>query len=346
MAACALQVMDSHDRVTLMTILASFYNPQLVDTPSYSLAATTTDGYTAPAHTDLKVASVCVMHTVLTALWFLLLARVWVQPAPQRRHPGCSAPSAALCKTCCLLSSSTTLVSALTRLLNLRLLPQGYLDYINALPHSAPPGVFGLHDNADIAKDLSEAQQLLDGLLLSQATSTTSTATTSTHNARASCKGSPADAALHDTTSAAAAAAGVGGSGEEGAGVGGAAAAVDGSQAADAAAAAVVQVAHTPPAASVKSREDVIAEIAADILAQLPPVFDLEAAEAAYPQDYFNSVNTVLVQVRGGGGGLSGLWMPLSPAPACLSRICVDSTRSCLLTGTQERTGLHSGEWS
>lgn len=180
------------------------------------------------------------------------------------------------------------------------MLLQGYLDYINALPQIAPPGVLGLHDNADIAKDLSEAQQLLDGLLLSQATSTTSTAAAaSSHNSRASCKGCPADAALHDTTAETAATAEAGGSGEEGA-----SAAVDGSQAADAAAAeaaAAVQAAHTPPAASVKSREDVIAEIAADILAQLPPVFDLEAAEAAYPQDYFNSMNTVLVQVRGRG---------------------------------------------
>lgn len=38
-----------------MTLLSSFYNPQLVETPSYSLAATAADGYTAPPHTDLKV---------------------------------------------------------------------------------------------------------------------------------------------------------------------------------------------------------------------------------------------------------------------------------------------------
>jgi hypothetical protein len=50
-----LQVTDSHDRVTLMTILSSFYNHQLVDAASYSLATTTTHGYTAPPHTDLKV---------------------------------------------------------------------------------------------------------------------------------------------------------------------------------------------------------------------------------------------------------------------------------------------------
>lgn len=52
---CLPQVTDSHDRVTLMTVLSSFYNPQLVEAPSYSLAATTTEGYTAPSHTDLKV---------------------------------------------------------------------------------------------------------------------------------------------------------------------------------------------------------------------------------------------------------------------------------------------------
>jgi hypothetical protein len=66
---CALQVTDSHDRVTLMTILASFYNPQLVDTPSYSLAATTTEGYTAPAHTDLKVGGLCAHHCLSLLKW-------------------------------------------------------------------------------------------------------------------------------------------------------------------------------------------------------------------------------------------------------------------------------------
>jgi dynein heavy chain len=153
-------------------------------------------------------------------------------------------------------------------------LMQGYLDYINALPHTASPGVFGLHDNADITKDLQEAQQLLDGLLLSQSTSSTTTAASSTaHNcrgSRASCKGEAAD------TAAAAA---------------GDAGAAEGEDCAAEAAAAAA------PAA--QSREDVIAEIAADILAQLPPIFDLEAAGRAFPQDYFNSMNTVLVQVGG-----------------------------------------------
>jgi dynein heavy chain len=149
---------------------------------------------------------------------------------------------------------------------------QGYLDYIDALPHVAPPGVFGLHDNADITKDLQEAQQLLDGLLLSQSTSSTTTAKSSAaHNSRvssASCKGEAAGAApaAGDTGAAA---------GEE--------------------CAAEAEAAAAAPAS--KSREDVIAEIAADILAQLPPIFDLEATERAYPQDYFNSMNTVLVQV-------------------------------------------------
>lgn len=154
---------------------------------------------------------------------------------------------------------------------------QGYIDYINALPHVAPPGVFGLHDNADIAKDLQEAQQLLDGLLLSQSTSVTNTAgsggSSGGGNSRVSSKGGPPDAAAD-----------VGRSTEGGAPAGDAAAGD---------AAAAVEAEPVP-----KSREEVIAEIAADILEQLPAVFDLEAAEAAYPQDYFNSMNTVLVQVR------------------------------------------------
>jgi dynein heavy chain len=161
------------------------------------------------------------------------------------------------------------------------MLLQGYIDYINAIPHVAPPGVFGLHDNADIAKDLQEAQQLLDGLLLSQSTSVTTTASNcGGSNSRVSSKGGPPDAAADAgrTTDGGAAAAGDAGTGE-----------------------AAAEAEPLP-----KSREEVIAEIAADILAQLPTVFDLEAAEAAYPQDYFNSMNTVLVQVL----GFRPTWMP------------------------------------
>jgi dynein heavy chain len=108
------------------------------------------------------------------------------------------------------------------------------VNHIQALPLIAAPEVFGLHDNADITKDLQESQALLDGLLTAQKTSESSSTSSSS------------------------------GSG------------------------------------AVKSTEAVIGEVAADILARLPGVFDIEAAEAAYPQDYYNSMNTVLVQVGRG----------------------------------------------
>lgn len=48
--------------------------------------------------------------------------------------------------------------------------------------------------------------------------------------------------------------------------------------------------------------------MAQDILERLPQNFDLEQVEGLYPQDYYNSMNTVLVQVRqwGKGGGCGG----------------------------------------
>jgi dynein heavy chain len=38
--------------------------------------------------------------------------------------------------------------------------------------------------------------------------------------------------------------------------------------------------------------------VAEGVLERLPPNFDLEAVEGKFPQDYYNSMNTVLVQVR------------------------------------------------
>ena len=37
---------------------------------------------------------------------------------------------------------------------------QEYVDHIASLPLSAPPQVLGLHANADLAKDLFEAEQV------------------------------------------------------------------------------------------------------------------------------------------------------------------------------------------
>ncbi|XP_063858635.1 dynein axonemal heavy chain 3-like isoform X1 [Scylla paramamosain] len=99
---------------------------------------------------------------------------------------------------------------------------QAYVDHIASLPLSAPPQVFGLHANADLAKDFCEADQLFCGIL------------------------------------------------------------------------------HLEPQLSSKDREDaamqVIKDLACEVLARLPPQFDLSLAEKKYPVTYEQSFNIVLRQ--------------------------------------------------
>ncbi|KAK3261578.1 hypothetical protein CYMTET_29517 [Cymbomonas tetramitiformis] len=105
---------------------------------------------------------------------------------------------------------------------------KGYLDYINSLPIIASPEVYGLHDNADISKDILDTNTLLDALLLTQSRDS------------------------------------------------GAAKSKDGEEA--------------------KSPEDLMFEMASDIVERIPPNFDVEAVEMKYPADYYDSMTTVLVQ--------------------------------------------------
>ncbi|XP_006892767.1 PREDICTED: dynein heavy chain 3, axonemal [Elephantulus edwardii] len=98
---------------------------------------------------------------------------------------------------------------------------QSYLDYMRGLPITAHPEVFGLHANADIAKDSQETSQLFQGVLLTL---------------------------------------------------------------------------PRQSAGSGKSSQEVVEELAKDILSKLPNDFDLDMVMKLYPVVYEESMNTVLRQ--------------------------------------------------
>eukprot|EP00644_Phytophthora_capsici_P000329 jgi/Phyca11/5088/fgenesh1_pm.PHYCAscaffold_4_\ len=99
-----------------------------------------------------------------------------------------------------------------------------YLKFIEGLPLVAPPGVFGLHDNATITKDQNATAKLCRDVLLTQSS----------------------------------------GGGSEG--------------------------------SSGSSQEELVEAVANDILARLPPNFDMEVAQIRYPVRWDESMNTVLCQ--------------------------------------------------
>ncbi|KAJ3342024.1 Dynein heavy chain 7, axonemal [Gonapodya sp. JEL0774] len=104
---------------------------------------------------------------------------------------------------------------------------ESYLQFIKALPLSQNPEVFGLHENADIAKDLKESNEMVSSILLTQS--------------RAG-----------------------GGSSSGG-----------------------------------KSQDQVLSDLASDIMSKLPPEFDVAHAQKKYPIKYEDSMNTVLIQELG-----------------------------------------------
>lgn len=146
---------------------------------------------------------------------------------------------------------------------------------MDALPAGGalPPGVFGLHPNADTSKDLADCQQLLAAMALtSSATSSTAASPAPSSSSAAKAPARPAPAAGGAAAAAEGEGEGDGGAKAEGGGGGAGAGAV-----------------------------------AADILRRLPPDFDLEGVQAAYPPSYHQSLNQVRDILRltpsGGGGG-------------------------------------------
>ncbi len=169
---------------------------------------------------------------------------------------------------------------------------QGYLEYIKGLPLLSHPEVFGLHENADITKDLQETGVLLDGLASTQSRVGGAAGGKSmeetigevsecvcvcvshicfTHCSPRHCMRMVWQCCMPSH--------------------------------------AYMFVSHLTHmfvhvCVCVGVTPVSTMQVAEDILQRLPANFDLEATEMRYPQDYYNSMNTVLVQELGRFNGL------------------------------------------
>lgn len=160
-----------------------------------------------------------------------------------------------------------------------------FLEYIKSLPLGQKPEVFGLHENADITKDLQETQTVLDSILVTAPSVSTRSGGSEAAGSGAGKKDGPGAAA--------------GKKGGPAADAGGSPSSETGSPAAASVAPAAdglssMETATLAPSTS--TRESVVSDMARDILSRLPPLFDVEAAATKYPVSYNESMNTVLVQ--------------------------------------------------
>jgi dynein heavy chain len=77
-----------------------------------------------------------------------------------------------------------------------------------------------------------------------------------------------------------------------------------------------------------RSRDEVLGELAADISARVPPVFDVEAARLKYPVDYYESMNTVRAA---SSGWLCGIAVRAVSSSGILEGVaCCTPISSCL----------------
>ena len=260
---------DAHDRHTLTTILQTFYNPHVLER-GHKLSPSGV--YLSP---DLETPKEFLDH--ISAL--PLLASPEVHSAGSARLQAamqkCRRGHKLECRGSVAVSWRPFLVSA-------PVYPScsgdvwGIPDVcgscgaqprrpVKVCPLSSPEEaphlqVFGLHENADITKDLKETNQLLESVLLTQSRD----ASGGGLQAAAGCLRAqlPCACALLQALLAAMSC-------------------------------LPVHRVFDVSAGSGKSSESILAEVAADILARLPPDFDVEAVSVKYPASYQDSMNTV-----------------------------------------------------
>lgn len=146
-----------------------------------------------------------------------------------------------------------------------------FLEFIKSLPSQPQPEVYGFHSNADITKESTEVNRLLASLQLAVTIEDSKGDEEEEEGGAEEVEEKPQVEHVEGAEGEEGAEGGEGGEGE----------------------------AHaTAKKSGPMTTEEVMQNLSQDILHKLPGNFDVEQAQMKYPVTYYQSMNTVLCQVK------------------------------------------------
>ncbi|KAJ8968033.1 hypothetical protein NQ317_017170 [Molorchus minor] len=144
------RVTDDKDRRLLNSVLSTFYTPEVVSKPNYSIWNIALNKKNTPNLLMVPCQSgKLTTYHFINSFWIFSLHIPLIAIIGHQKVRYCFSPSGVY-----YVPLDTTY--------------EGCLAYVRSLPLNPQPEVFGLHENADISKDNQETNTLLHGVLLTQ----------------------------------------------------------------------------------------------------------------------------------------------------------------------------------